>query len=107
MPPSASRDWPESDKSIYSLCSLSVAWRATPFVPFPLNHHISAKPTAYRHKRNNRFIIEIVSDILLDFCDTHAVARETRAMTTQPGDPMHGWDFWSCVPKVIAKRHVH
>src|SRR5271157_1688351 len=41
--PTAYRDWPESDKSIHSLCSQSLAWRATPFVPFPLNQHTSAR----------------------------------------------------------------
>jgi len=37
--PSASRDWPKGDKSIYSFCRRRHAWRARSFSPFPLNRH--------------------------------------------------------------------
>ena len=37
--PSASRDWPECDKSIYSSLNHRLAWRARSFFPFTLNQH--------------------------------------------------------------------
>ena len=37
--PSASRDLPQSDKSIYSFCRRRHAWRARSFSSFPLNRH--------------------------------------------------------------------
>jgi hypothetical protein len=37
--PSASRDWPQSDKSIYNSCRHRLARRATSFSPFLLNQH--------------------------------------------------------------------
>src|SRR5271157_4481204 len=45
----AYRDWPERDESIHSLCSQSLAWRATPFVPFPLNQHRSGQQVRESH----------------------------------------------------------
>src|SRR5271166_2793645 len=37
--PPASRDWPESDKSIYSSCRHPLDQRARWFSPFPLSRH--------------------------------------------------------------------
>jgi hypothetical protein len=46
--PSAYRDWPECDKSIHSSCFQPLAYRATPFVPFPLNQHTETKGPGIR-----------------------------------------------------------
>ena len=47
--PSASRDWPESDKSICSSCHHRLAWQAWSFFPFLLNQHMPPLRNAPTH----------------------------------------------------------